>query len=293
MASSSTTGTRSVNDSGDARAQALDHHGMVMISAPLNGNNCLSWSRSVQIVLEGCDKLGYIDGSCMRPTDESPDLKQWKIADSMLRTWILNTLSKDIVNAYLYAASARTLWLDLDARYVCLKLPAMCKCGRCICGSNDAKKEEIEESQLIQFLTGLNESNDNIRSQILVLYPLPHVNKAYSMVLRVERQRLVNLEFIDHGDDSALMGKGYDNKGSVGFKNNLRRKDLVDKRTLKCEHCHKTGHSKDTCFRLHGVPDWYKELNDQHKRNVTGNCVYAVNDNTSMNVSAVTGGGEF
>ncbi|KAL0430968.1 UNVERIFIED_CONTAM: Retrovirus-related Pol polyprotein from transposon RE1 [Sesamum radiatum] len=331
MASSSTTGTGLKNDSGDTRASALDHHGMVMISAPLNGNNWLSWSRSVRIALEGRDKLGYIDGTCVRPTDESPDLKQWKITDSMVRTWILHTLSKDIVNAYLYATSARTLWLDLEARYgecdgpllyrvqreigsmtqgnrtvtayyttlrqlwdelVCLKPPAMCKCGRCICGSNDAKKEEMEASQLIQFLTGLNESYDNIRSQILVLDPLPHVNKAYSMVLRVERQRQVNLEFTDHGENSALMGKGYDNRGSVGFKNNLRRKDLIDKRNLKCEHCHKTGHSKDTCFRLHGVPDWYKELHDQRKKTLPGNRAYAVNDNTSVNTSAVTGGGD-
>ncbi|KAL0391468.1 UNVERIFIED_CONTAM: hypothetical protein Slati_4531900 [Sesamum latifolium] len=174
---------------------------------------------------------------------------KWRITDSMVRTWILNTISKDIVNAYLYANSARSLWLELESRYgecdgpllykiqreigstkqgnlsvtaytqlkqlwdelVCLKPPAMCKCGRCICGSNEAKVEEIEASQLIQFLTGLNESYDSIRSQILVLDPLPHVNKAFSMILRIERHR--NLESIESGEFSII--KKHMNKRNI------------------------------------------------------------------------------
>ncbi|KAL0401324.1 UNVERIFIED_CONTAM: hypothetical protein Slati_4162300 [Sesamum latifolium] len=208
--------------------QSAENSGLVMISAPFNGSNWLTWSHSVRIELEGKDKLGYIDGSYMRPHDGSVDLKQWRITDSLVRTWILSTMVKEIVNAFLYVPSARTLWLELEARYgecdgpllykirreissisqgnlsitayytnlkqywdelVCLKPPAMCSCGLCICGSNKSKMEEIEENQLMQFLMGLSEPYDSIRSQILVLDPLPSVNKAYSMVLRVERQR--------------------------------------------------------------------------------------------------------
>ncbi|KAL0400627.1 UNVERIFIED_CONTAM: Retrovirus-related Pol polyprotein from transposon RE1 [Sesamum latifolium] len=219
---------------------------MVLISAPLNGHNWLSWSRSVRIALEGRDKIGFIDGSCVKPDEGSAEFKQWRITDSMVRTWILNTISKDIVNAYLYANSARSLWLELESRYgecdgpllykiqreigstkqgnlsvtayytqlkqlwdelVCLKPPAMCKCGRCICGSNEAKVEEIEASQLIQFLTGLNES---------------------------------------------------------------------------------TGHSKDTCFKLHGVPDWYKELTDQKKRNGDGGRAYMAHEGNSVDMPITT-----
>ncbi|KAL0332894.1 UNVERIFIED_CONTAM: Retrovirus-related Pol polyprotein from transposon RE1 [Sesamum calycinum] len=152
-----------------------------------------------------------------------------------------------------------------------------------MCGSNKAKTDQIEASQLIQFLTGLNKSYDNIRNQILVLDPLPHVNNAYSMVLRVERQRQVNLEFIDSGDNSALMGRGYEIRGNFGPRNNLR-KGPVDKRHLTCEICYKTGHNKETCFKLHGVPEWYKELTNQRKKNGNGTRAYAVNDNNSVDV---------
>ncbi|KAL0383111.1 UNVERIFIED_CONTAM: Retrovirus-related Pol polyprotein from transposon RE1 [Sesamum calycinum] len=88
MASSSTdipeaVVTSSENESGNLRIQLPDHHGMVMISAPLNGNNLLSWSRSVWIALQGRDKLVYIDGTCARPADGSANLGQWRIIDSM------------------------------------------------------------------------------------------------------------------------------------------------------------------------------------------------------------------
>ncbi|KAL0322464.1 UNVERIFIED_CONTAM: hypothetical protein Sangu_1865700 [Sesamum angustifolium] len=105
------------NDVASARINALEYSRMIMISSPLNGNNWLSWSRSVRIALEARDKLGFIDGTCVRPADGAADLRQWRIADSTVRTWILNKISKDIVNAFLCTNSARSLWLELEARY--------------------------------------------------------------------------------------------------------------------------------------------------------------------------------
>ncbi|KAL0345870.1 UNVERIFIED_CONTAM: hypothetical protein Sradi_4418300 [Sesamum radiatum] len=113
-----------------------------------------------------------------------------------------------------------------------------------------AKVEQIEASQLIQFLTGLNESYDSIRNQILMLDPFPHVNKAYSMILRVERQRQVNLELVEPSENTTLLGKVYEHKG----------------------------HNKDTCSKFHGVPNWYKELTDQRKRNGGGGRAYMTNE---------------
>ncbi|KAL0303695.1 UNVERIFIED_CONTAM: Retrovirus-related Pol polyprotein from transposon RE2 [Sesamum radiatum] len=36
------------------------------------------------------------------------------------------------------------------------------------------------------------------------------------------------------------------------------------------------GHDKNTCFKLHGVPEWYKELSDQKRKGNTGTKAYAV-----------------
>ncbi|KAL2232769.1 UNVERIFIED_CONTAM: Retrovirus-related Pol polyprotein from transposon RE1 [Sesamum indicum] len=309
-------GTNFGSEFNRTRVQVPDHQGIVMISAPLNGGNWLSWSRSVRIALEGRDKIGYIDGTYEKPAEDSVDFRQWRVVDSMVRTWILNAISKDIVNAYLYASSARALWLELEARYgecdgpllykiqrgigsmtqgnlsvttyytnlkqlwdelVCLMPPAMCTCGKCTCGCNKTKVDQTEANQLMQFLMGLNESYDNIRNQILVLDPLPHVNKAYSMVLRVERQRQVNLGFTDAGD-SAMMSRNFGSKENLGQRYYVKRKGSMDRRNLFCNHCHKSGHNRDSCFKIHGIPDWYKDLNDQRKKSAAGGRAYAVGD---------------
>ncbi|KAL0314937.1 UNVERIFIED_CONTAM: hypothetical protein Sangu_2338100 [Sesamum angustifolium] len=319
--------TTVVHDSGNKnttlRFQTVEVPGMIMVSAPFNGNNWLSWSRSVRIALEGKDRLGFIDGSCVRPVIGSPQHKQWRITDCVVRTWILNTISKDIVNAFLYSSSSRDLWLELEARYgecddtllykiqrginsisqgnmtvtayytklkqlwdelVCLMPPALCSCGLCVCGCNKTKAEQTDASQLIQFLMGLNDSFDNIRNQILVLEPLPHVNKAYSMVLHVERQRQVNSEFAEIGEQSAMQVRTFEPKYKSGSKTFDRRKHIVDKRGMVCEHCHKIGHDRGTCFKLNGTPEWYKDLHEQRREQNTIGRAYAVNDSEHRSI---------
>ncbi|KAL0451792.1 UNVERIFIED_CONTAM: hypothetical protein Slati_1157300 [Sesamum latifolium] len=263
------------------RNQSGENSGLVMISAPFNGTNWLTWSRSVRIALEGKDKLGFIDGSYMIPHDGSVDLKQWRITDSLVRTWILSTMVKDIVNAFLYVPTARALWLELEARYGECDGPLLYKIRWEISSISQvikSKMEEIEENQLMQFLMGLSEPYDSIRSQILVLDPLPSVNKAYSMVLHVERQRRVNLEYADTGENHAMNIRNMEYKLNMGNKTFQKRKFVTDKKQMVCEHCSKPGHSKENCFKLHGIPEWYKDLNEQKKRDMVTNRVYAATD---------------
>jgi len=48
-----------------------------------------------------------------------------------------------------------------------------------------------QRQKLIHFLMHLNDEYESVRSQILLLDPLPNVNKAYAMIQRVEKQRQV------------------------------------------------------------------------------------------------------
>lgn len=57
----------------------------------------------------------------------------------------------------------------------------------CGCGITKVMSDFDNDDKLIQFLMGLNDCYDHVRNQILILEPLPSVNKAYSMVLRVQK----------------------------------------------------------------------------------------------------------
>ena len=44
-------------------------------------------------------------------------LEQWMCVDMMVISWILNVISKDIVDAFHYATFARELWCELEEIY--------------------------------------------------------------------------------------------------------------------------------------------------------------------------------
>ena len=94
-----------------------DHPGMVLVTAPLTGSNYLTWSRSMKIALIAKQKLGFVNGKCIQPEMNSKEYESWLRADSMVISWILNSISKDIVDAFLYTNTAKELWDELGERF--------------------------------------------------------------------------------------------------------------------------------------------------------------------------------
>ena len=94
-----------------------DHPGMVLVTAPLTGSNYLTWSRSMKIVLIAKQKLGFVNGKYVQPDMNSKEYEAWLRADSMVISWILNSISKDIVDAFLYTNTAKELWDELGERF--------------------------------------------------------------------------------------------------------------------------------------------------------------------------------
>lgn len=97
--------------------QSFDHPGMNLITSLLIGNNYLTWSCSVKIALGAQTKLGFINEKCKQPTKEDPKYEQWLKVDCMVRSWILNSIAKDIVEAFLYVNTAKDLWDEIKERF--------------------------------------------------------------------------------------------------------------------------------------------------------------------------------
>lgn len=94
-----------------------DHPGMQLVSTPLIDSNYLTWSRSMVIALKAKDKLAFINGKCEMPDSRSEDYDKWQRVDNMVTSWLLNSISKDIVDAFLYVCSARELWEEIKGRF--------------------------------------------------------------------------------------------------------------------------------------------------------------------------------
>lgn len=85
------------------------------------------------------------------------------------------------------------IWNDFD----CLMQIPMCICNYTCCVTR--KLVEMNDAyHFWQFLIGLNGIYAMICSQFLVMEPLPSSSKAYSMLLKVEKQLEVHLALNDN-----------------------------------------------------------------------------------------------
>jgi len=107
-------------------------------------------------------------------------------------------------------------------------------------------------NHVIRFLTGLNENFLVVKSQILLMDPLPSINRIFSMVIQHERQG----NFIVNDDSKVLIN-------IVDKRMQGRRKGFVQNSGPRkiCAYCGKTGHTVDTCYRKHGFPPHFQKGN--------------------------------
>ncbi|KAL0387499.1 UNVERIFIED_CONTAM: Retrovirus-related Pol polyprotein from transposon RE1 [Sesamum radiatum] len=139
----------------------------------------------------------------------------------MVTTWILNSIPKEIVEAFMYTKSSRNLWLDLEQRYGECNGPQLYQLQREICSMTQGETDMAAFTQLMQFLMGLSDVFDSVRHQLLVMDPVPSINKAYAMVQSVEKQRQVHMELSESTENVALHYKELQDK---------RRRDTIPAR---------------------------------------------------------------
>ncbi|KAF7830422.1 uncharacterized protein G2W53_012755 [Senna tora] len=279
-----------------------DQPGMALVVSPLVGTNFVSWSLAIKTALEAKDKLGFIDGTIKEPTDEA-EIKKWKPVDSMVKSWVRNSIEKNLAETFMFCRTSRELWKEIEERYGARSGPKFyqlqqdlaalrqgadsvtsyynkthrlwdelhrlrptprCSCGKCGCNFNKEMDQLEADTKLVQFLMGLNQPFEVIRSQILSLDPLPSANKAFAMVANVETEKEINSSFNGNQiEASAMLARG--NFRNENFKKADDRKN--EKLAKHCDHCQQNGHTRDGCFKLIGYPDWWKELKEQKKKN--------------------------
>ncbi|GKB05824.1 retrovirus-related pol polyprotein from transposon TNT 1-94 [Tanacetum coccineum] len=204
-----------------------DHPGMILTNTPFNGSNFHGWSRNIKMALGAKLKLGFIDGSCVKPATASDDLQRWIRCDYMVTCWILNSMVTELSDAFLYAQSANS------------------------------------NSKLIQFLMKLNDEYESVRSQILAMDPLPTVNKAYYIVQQIEKQKQVTnhsfepIAFFANINNKSNNSGRKDNRGNRNEnRGETSRNDTSYKKI--CTGCGQEGYLFEQCFERIGYPDWYK-----------------------------------
>ncbi|KAJ0031329.1 hypothetical protein Pint_14443 [Pistacia integerrima] len=246
-----------------------DNPGNIITQVQLKGDNYDEWARAMRTALRAKKKFGFIDGTVKPPSKDSLEQEDWWIVNSMLVSWILNTIEPTLRSTITYMEIAKELWNDikkwfsvgngpriqqlkteLASYYGKLKMiweelgnyeqNPMCRCGGCKCNIGTELDKRREEERLHQFLMGLDDSTyGTVRFNILSAEPLPNLNRAYAMIVQEERVRHMTQGREQRGEPMAFaVQTGSNSKGRI---------DTKDKSTV-CTNCSKTGHNADSCF---------------------------------------------
>jgi len=202
---------------------ASDNPRNITTQVQLRSENYEEWARAVKVSLCAWRKGGFIDGTHIQPKDEAPDLEDWWTLQSMIISWILNTIEPSLRSTVAYAETAHDLWNDIKERFSVVNGPRIqqlrsdlsrckqegmtvatyfgklkvlwdelansdkipsCTCCGCKCGIGAQLKKRREEEKVHQFLMGLDDASyGTVRSNILASDPLSSLNRVYAMLV--------------------------------------------------------------------------------------------------------------
>ena len=114
----------------------------------------------------------------------------------------------------------------------------------------------------MSLLMGLNDSFAQIRGQLLLLDPIPPINKVLSLVSQEEHQRSVSFHTVSGGVDPTNglaflaridSSKRTGSEARVSINNRGQKKERPF-----CTHCNFHRHTIEKCHKLHSYPPGYK-----------------------------------
>ncbi|XP_035539419.1 uncharacterized protein LOC118343975 [Juglans regia] len=295
-----------------------DNPSLPLVPDLLTIENYTTWSRAMCRALRAKNKLGFIDGTFSKPKDPKDPLHEaWERCNDLVVSWLHNSINPAFKSSIALVDDAQQIWNELKDRFtqqnghrifhlkkaltglqqdsdsvntyfgklktlwdellIYEPMPA------CTCGQLAVLIDHYQRDCVIQFLMGLNATYNVTRDQIMLMDPLPPINKIFSMIQQQEIQHSM-LSSLPSPDSMALAIKQpHFNYKSFSKTSQPPKRDrpycsyckisghLLDNcfkagnaQPPTCTHCHMTGHIAEKCYKKHGYPPGHK-LHDKNK----------------------------
>lgn len=196
---------------------------MILTVDPLDGSNYGIWYVAMTTSLEAKNKLGFIDVSILKPAETDPYFKIWCHCNSMVKSWLLNSVSKKIYTSVLYFKTAAENWTDLHTRFHKSNLSRLYNLRHQLHSLRQVNMDlssyhtqtqtyweelsslqgtaqfvedllaEKETNRVIDFPMGLNDTYDSIIRQILMKKHLPSLCEVYNLLDKDDSQMTTHI----------------------------------------------------------------------------------------------------
>ncbi|XP_058227159.1 uncharacterized protein LOC131335697 [Rhododendron vialii] len=271
-----------------SRVGTLDNFSLDICHIKLDGTNYLIWSRTFTLAIEAKGMSEFIEGSVTPPV-EAIALKKFKSQKSLVMTWLFNFMRADIRHTFLLRDTPHKIWTTAAQTYSQQGNDAQCfelrkrlrtleqnhrsvavyfadlngawqefdyyQGFQAVCAVDAAAwLKRLEKERVYDFLAGLDIEYDTIRVQVLGRIPFSSLGEAYAIVQQEESRRGAMLD-TPTPERSALVA--IPQGGLVpqsGKSQSGASSGPIDRESLRCDHCHNTGHTRDFCWKLHGRP---------------------------------------
>lgn len=249
-----------------------DNPTTVLFSPLLQGDNYSTWVRGMTKALNAKKKLGFVDGSLQSPAD--PDQQAcWKQCDDLVGMWIKNSVDKELHASLMYADTS-AIWPDLKVRFSHSNAPklyhlrttvsglkqdslsvtsyhtklkalwdeidSLTPAEPSICGSGKLLLERHERDRTMEFLQGIHDRFSSLRSQILLIEPLPSAQRIFYLLKQEEEQQIINAHskpVIESAALSVTKGDSHQPRPNNGHSNDTHKRQRPF-----CDHCNRHGH---------------------------------------------------
>lgn len=198
-----------------------DNPGALITSVQLKGDNYNEWAMEMGNALRAKKKMGFIDGTLPKPSEDSAELEAWLSVNSMIVGWIRSSIEPRVRSTVTFITEARKLWDNLKKSFevgnkvrVHQLMEQVASCRQngqpvidyyghlammweelqtykpppaCSCSAAATYEKEREDECVHQFIMGLDDSRfSNVVTAIIEADELPDLGKAYAKVIREE-----------------------------------------------------------------------------------------------------------
>ncbi|XP_076951785.1 uncharacterized protein LOC143625299 [Bidens hawaiensis] len=203
---------------------ASDSSTFFIINIKLKGiENYNVWANSMLLALQVKNKIGFIDGTFLKSTNNDVLSRQWDKCNFVVLSWILNSIYEELHLGQVFSKLAIDVWKDLKETYdkvdgsvvfslyqkinslsqngssvseyyhklntMWKQFDAMVQLPSCSCQASEKFNDFNHLIKLMQFLMGLDDAYQSVRTSLLTIDLLPTVKHAFSVVSREESHR--------------------------------------------------------------------------------------------------------
>ncbi|CAL9222589.1 unnamed protein product, partial [Arabidopsis halleri] len=235
-----------------------DHSGLLLVSDRLTGAGDFgSWHQSMIMALNRRNKLCFVDGSLPKPDDGHRDAATWS-RNNVPRIYRIEQklagLRQGSLDVNTFYTKLVTIWEEVKSAHDF----QVCQCNGCDCDLDRKWMDLFERNFVIKFLFGLNDSYEHIRESIVMLDPLPDLEKTLNMSPQSDSGFSYNQpEFDTYSGHNEIVGAV-----AGGYK---------PRQCPVCTYYGLQGHIVTKCYKLHGYPPGYKTSNQPYGNQSYGN----------------------